>query len=120
MAKKKQNQEILLDNLSDSPLFGTYEPTREETYVALKHKMERLKQEEDYTPWTPETESTKPEIKMTLEEYKKAVEENLLAVTHSESFTAQIMRDYDEEFPRFLEEGWTVEELTPAIANYFI
>ena len=57
---------------------------------------------------------------MTLEEYKKKVEENLLKVLGSKKLTLQVMKDYEEDFPQFLKDGWTVEGLTPAIIWNFI
>ena len=65
------------------------------------------------------TTETKEVQKMTLEEYKKKVEENLKKVV-SEKYDWQVMRDYEEEFPTFLKEGWSIEGLTPAIINYLI
>ena len=56
---------------------------------------------------------------MTLEEFKKKVEENLLKAVGKES-AQRIMKDYENDFPRFLEENWTVEAITPALIGYYI
>lgn len=61
----------------------------------------------------------KEEIRMNLEEFKKQIEENLLKVVGKES-TQRIMKDYENDFPRFLEENWTVEAITPALIGYYI
>ena len=58
-------------------------------------------------------------ILMTLEEFKKKVEENLLKAVGKES-AQRIMKDYENDFPRFLEENWTVEAITPALIGYYI
>ena len=57
---------------------------------------------------------------MTLEDYKKKVETNLLKVSGSNKLTQQIMKDYANDFPQFYKENWSVEALTPALLNYFI
>ncbi|MBP5343150.1 hypothetical protein J6Y73_04420 [bacterium] len=57
---------------------------------------------------------------MSLEEYKKKVEENLLKVSGSKTLTLQVMKDYEKDFPKLLKDGWTIEGLTPAILNYLI
>ena len=57
---------------------------------------------------------------MTVEEYKEKVRKNLMAVLKNEKSVEKIMEDYDEDFARFLEEGWSVEALTPGIINYFL
>ena len=56
---------------------------------------------------------------MSLEEFKKKVEENLVKVVGKES-TQRIMKDYNNDFPKFLKEGWTVEAITPALIGYYI
>ncbi len=56
---------------------------------------------------------------MTLEEFKKRVEENLLKVVGKES-THRIMKDYENDFPQFLEENCTVEAITPTLIGYYI
>ena len=60
------------------------------------------------------------EKKMTLEEYKKAVEENLLRVSCGKKLTAQIMKDYENDFQEFLNEGYSVAATTAGVINYFL
>ncbi len=55
---------------------------------------------------------------MTLEEYKKKVEENLVKVVGKES-TQRIMKVYENDFSQFLKENWTVEAITPALIGYY-
>ena len=56
---------------------------------------------------------------MNLEEFKRQIEENLLKVVGNES-AQRIMKIYENDFPRFLEENWTVEAITPALIGYYI
>ena len=51
---------------------------------------------------------------MTLEEYKKKVEENLILVASLKE-AKEIMKLYEEDFPTILKENWTVEGITPAL-----
>ena len=57
--------------------------------------------------------------KTALEQFKQQVADNLTSLFGKES-SQRIMKDYENDFPMFYKEGWTVEGLTPAIANYFI
>ena len=45
---------------------------------------------------------------MTLEEYKKSVE-NYLNETIGSKRTNELMKNYDIDFPTFLEENWSTE-----------
>ncbi len=45
---------------------------------------------------------------MTLEEYKKSVE-NYLNETIGSKRTNELMKNYDIDFPTFLEENWNIE-----------
>lgn len=52
---------------------------------------------------------------ISLEEFKKKVEENLVAVAG----VKETMKLYEEDFPTILKEGWTVEGITPALLMRF-
>ena len=56
---------------------------------------------------------------MSLEDNKKKVKENLLAIV-GEKTTRQIMEDYEDDFPQFLKDNWSVAGLTPALINYYV
>ena len=56
---------------------------------------------------------------MSLDDYKKKVKENLLAIV-GEKTTRQIMEDYEDDFPQFLKDNWSVAGLTPALINYYV
>ena len=55
---------------------------------------------------------------MSLEEFKKKVEENLIAVAGKKE-AQETMKLYEEDFPTILKEGWTVEAITPALLMRF-
>lgn len=55
---------------------------------------------------------------MTLEEFKKKVEENLVAVAGKKE-AQETMKFYEKDFPTILEENWTVEGITPALLMRF-
>lgn len=51
---------------------------------------------------------------MTLENYKKKVEENLIKVAGMKE-AQETMKFYEEDFPQIFKENWTVEGITPAL-----
>lgn len=55
---------------------------------------------------------------MSLEEYKKKVEENLIAVAGVKE-AKETMKLYEEDFPTIFKEGWTLEGITPALLMRF-
>ena len=63
-------------------------------------------------------ENDKGGVQMSLEEFKKKVEENLIIVA-GEKEAKETMKLYEEYFPIILEEGWTVEGITPALLMRF-
>ena len=64
-------------------------------------------------------ENTKKEVVlMTLEEFKKKVEENLTKVAGKKE-AQETMKLYENDFPTILKENWTVEGITPALLMRF-
>ena len=57
-------------------------------------------------------------VPMTLEEFKKKVEENLTKVAGKKE-AQETMKLYENDFPTILEENWTVEGITPALIMRF-
>ena len=55
---------------------------------------------------------------MSLEQFKKKVEENLIKVAGKEE-AQKTVKFYESDFPTILEEGWTVEAITPALLMRF-
>lgn len=55
---------------------------------------------------------------MTLEEFKKKVEENLTKVAGKKE-AQETMKLYENDFPTILKENWTVEGITPALLMRF-
>ena len=55
---------------------------------------------------------------MSLEEYKKKVEENLIKVAGKEE-ALETMKLYEKYFPQILKENWTVEGITTALLMRF-
>ncbi len=55
---------------------------------------------------------------MILEEFKKKVEENLIAIVGKEE-AQETMKFYENDFPTILEENWTVEGITPDLLMRF-
>lgn len=55
---------------------------------------------------------------MSLEEYKKKVEENMIIVA-GEKEAEETMKLYDEYFPTIYKENWTVEGITSALLMRF-
>lgn len=51
---------------------------------------------------------------MSLEDYKKKVEENLTKVA-GKSVAQETMRLYEKDFPQIYKENWSVEGITPAL-----
>ena len=55
---------------------------------------------------------------MSLEDYKKKVEENLIKVAGKKE-AQETMKLYEDDFPTILKENWTVEGITPALLMRF-
>lgn len=57
---------------------------------------------------------------MSLKNYQKKIETNLLKASESKTLTQQIMNDYEQDFLQFYNDNWNVEELIPVLLNYLI
>ena len=58
-------------------------------------------------------------MKMTLDQFKKEVGETLLEIEGRKS-TQKIMKDYESDFQRLLDEGWNPKYAAQAMASYLI
>ncbi len=70
---------------------------------------------------TPEQEQTlkAPAQTMSLESFRSAVEQNLIALIGEEE-AAERMKAYGDDFPQFYAENWSVAGITPALIMYGI
>lgn len=58
-------------------------------------------------------------MKMTLDQFKKEVGKTLLEIEGRKS-TQRIMKDYESDFQRLLDEGWNPKYAAQAMASYLI
>ena len=58
-------------------------------------------------------------MKMALDQFKKEVGKTLLEIEGRKS-TQKIMKDYESDFQRFLDEGWNPKYVARAMVNYLI
>ena len=57
------------------------------------------------------------EQKMNLEEYKKKVEDFLLKNYNNSTGTTKLMKEYENDFQKFLEDGWEPEVAATAMVQ---
>ena len=60
-------------------------------------------------------EMKKMEQKMTLEEYKKKVEDFLNKNSNDSTGTMKLMKEYEDDLPKFLADGWEPEVAATAM-----
>lgn len=77
----------------------------------MRKNMEALK--------TRKTQSYNGAMKMTLDQFKKEVGKALLEIEGRKS-TQRIMKDYENDFQRLLDEGWNPKYAAQAMGNYLI
>lgn len=77
----------------------------------MRKNMEALK--------TRKTQSYNGAMKMTLDQFKKEVGKALLEIEGRKS-TQRIMKDYESDFQRLLDEGWNPKYAAQAMGNYLI
>lgn len=68
---------------------------------------------------TRKTQSYNGAMKMTLDQFKKEVGKALLEIEGRKS-TQKIMKDYESDFQRLLDEGWNPKYAAQAMASYLI
>lgn len=68
---------------------------------------------------TRKTQSYNGAMKMTLDQFKKEVGKALLEIEGRKS-TQRIMKDYESDFQRLLDEGWNPKYVVRAMVNYLI